>query len=126
MEFIKNIKIEAKSIFLNDKSNIEKSLYFFMYKITIINNSDKTFQLMSRYWEITDANGTAQTIEGEGVVGERPILKPGESFTYNSFCPIKTEFGTMSGFYTFKDDLTGNLQKAKIPEFMLVAPNYIN
>ena len=126
MEFIKNIKIEAKSIFLNDKSNIEKSLYFFMYKITIINNSDKTFQLMSRYWEITDANGIAQTIEGEGVVGERPILKPGESFTYNSFCPIKTEFGTMSGFYTFKDDLTGNLQKAKIPEFMLVAPNYIN
>ncbi len=126
MEIIKNINIESKSFFLDNKSNIEKSLYFFMYEITITNNSDITFQLMSRHWEITDANGQSQTIKGEGVVGERPILKPGESFSYNSFCPIKTEFGTMTGFYSFKDNSTGNLQKAQIPEFMLVVPNHIN
>ena len=126
MEIIKNINIESKSFFLDNKSNIEKSLYFFMYEITITNNSDITFQLMSRHWEITDANGQSQTIKGEGVVGERPILKPGESFSYNSFCPIKTEFGTMTGSYTFKNNSTGNLQKAQIPEFMLVVPNHIN
>ena len=126
MDIIKNINIESKSFFLDNKSNIEKSLYFFMYEITITNNSDITFQLMSRHWEITDANGQSQTIKGEGVVGERPILKPGESFSYNSFCPIKTEFGTMTGSYTFKNNSTGNLQKAQIPEFMLVVPNHIN
>ena len=126
MDTIKDISINAKSSFLKDKSNLQKSLYFFIYEIIIENKSDETFQLMSRHWKISDANDNTQIIEGEGVVGERPILKPGDSFSYNSFCPIKTEFGTMSGFYIFKENSTGNLFKAIIPEFVLVAPNNIN
>ena len=121
METINDIIINAKSSFLKDKSNIQKSLFFFIYEIIIENKSDKTFQLMSRHWEISDANKNTQIIDGEGVVGERPILKPGDSFNYNSFCPIKTEFGTMSGFYIFKEHSTDSLFKAIIPEFVLVA-----
>ena len=126
METINDIIINAKSSFLKDKSNIQKSLFFFIYEININNKSDNVFQLMSRHWEISDANGNTQVIEGEGVVGERPILKPGDSFSYNSFCPIKTEFGTMKGFYIFREDSTGTLFKAIIPEFILVVPNNIN
>ena len=126
METINDIIINAKSSFLKDKSNVQESLYFFIYEININNKSDNVFQLMSRHWEISDANGNTQVIEGEGVVGERPILKPGDSFSYNSFCPIKTEFGTMSGFYTFEEQETGVLYKGIIPEFALVIPNCIN
>ena len=126
METISNILINTKSSFMKDRSNIQKSLFFFIYEIIIKNKSDKTFQLMSRYWKISDANENTQIIEGEGVVGERPILKPGDSFNYNSFCPIKTEFGTMSGYYIFREDSTGNLFKVIIPEFVLVVPDNIN
>ena len=97
-----------------------------MYKVTILNQSDKTIQLINRHWNISDANENVQIVKGEGVIGEKPIMKPNTSFEYNSFCPIKTEFGKMSGFYTFKEKETNNLFKGIIPEFILVAPAYIN
>ena len=126
MDILDDIKIHVKSFFLENKSNIEKSLYFFMYKVTISNHTDKTIQLLRRHWDICDANGNLQITEGEGVIGEKPIMKPNTSFEYNSFCPIKTEFGKMSGFYIFKEKGTNNLFKGIIPEFILVAPTYIN
>ena len=93
MDILDDIKINVEAFFLENKSDIEKSLYFFMYKVTILNKSDKTIQLLSRHWDICDANGNINIIEGEGVIGEQPVMKPYTSFEYNSFCPLKTEFG---------------------------------
>ena len=126
MDILDDIKINVEAFFLENKSDIEKSLYFFMYKVTILNKSDKTIQLLSRHWEICDANGDINIIEGEGVIGEQPVMKPGTSFQYNSFCPLKTEFGKMTGFYIFEEDGTKNLFKGVIPEFSLVVPTRIN
>ena len=126
MDILDNIKINVEAFFLENKSDIEKSLYFFMYKVTILNKSDKTIQLLSRHWDICDANGNINIIEGEGVIGEQPIMKPESSFQYNSFCPLKTEFGKMTGFYIFEEDGTKNLFKGLIPEFLLVVPTHIN
>ena len=126
MDILDDIKINVEAFFLENKSDIEKSLYFFMYKVTISNQSDKTIQLISRHWDICDANGDIDIIEGEGVIGEQPIMKPGSSFQYNSFCPIKTEFGQMSGFYVFHEEETDELFKGIIPGFALVVPTRIN
>tara|TARA_B100000029_G_C16924626_1_gene722666 strand:- start:29 stop:409 length:381 start_codon:yes stop_codon:yes gene_type:complete len=126
LTILKDIDINAKAFFLDNKSNIEKSIYFFMYKIFISNKTDKTIQLINRHWDICDANGNLNIIEGEGVIGEQPIINPSDSFEYNSFCPLKTEFGKMSGFYIFKEKETGNLFKGIIPEFALVVPTRIN
>jgi len=126
MDILDDIKINVEAFFLENKSDIEKSLYFFMYKVTISNKSDKIIQLLSRHWEICNANGDINIIEGEGVIGEQPIMKPGSSFQYNSFCPLKTEFGKMTGFYVFKEEGTKNLFKGVIPEFSLVVPTRIN
>ena len=126
MDILDNIKIDVKAFFLDNKSDIGRSLYFFMYKVTISNQTNKTLQLLRRHWHIYDANGNVQTIKGEGVIGEQPVMIPNTSFQYNSFCPIKTEFGKMSGFYIFEEKETGDLFKGIIPEFLLVVPTRIN
>ena len=126
MDILDNIKVNVEAFFLDRKSNPEKSLYFFMYKVTVSNQTDKTIQLLSRHWDICDANGNIDIIEGEGVIGEQPIMKPGSSFQYNSFCPLTTEFGKMSGFYIFQEEKTDTLFKGIIPEFALVVPTRIN
>ena len=126
MDILDNIKIDVKAFFLDNKSDIGRSLYFFMYKVTISNQTNKTLQLLRRHWHIYDANGNVQTIKGEGVIGEQPIMIPNTSFQYNSFCPIKTEFGKMSGFYIFEEKGTRDLFKGIIPEFSLVVPTRIN
>ena len=126
MEILDKIKINVKSSFISDKSSIKKSIYFFMYRVTIVNNSDKKLQLTNRHWHISDANDNTQVIDGEGVIGEQPILNPGDYFKYSSFCPIKTEFGTMSGYYTFKEVYTDKLYKGILPKFILVTPTQVN
>ena len=125
MEISNKINIEGKSLFLPDKSSLENSVYFFVYNIKIKNQSSEEVRLLSRYWNIKDANGNIDVAEGEGVVGEQPILRINESYKYTSFCPLKTEFGCMSGFYTMKDE-DGNVFKVEIPEFPLVLDNLIN
>ena len=97
-----------------------------MYKVTIVNNTDKKLQLIHRHWHISDANKNTQIIDGEGVIGKQPILNIGDSFEYASFCPIKTEFGTMSGYYTFKEIDTNKIYKGIIPKFILVSPTQVN
>ena len=119
------IKIESRSLFLPNKSNFENSVYFFAYSIKIENQGNEEVKLLSRYWNIKDANGDVDTVEGKGVIGEQPILKPNDSYKYTSFCPLKTAFGSMGGFYTFSKE-NGFKFKAEIPEFSLVSPHNIN
>jgi len=119
------IIIKTRSLFLPDKSNFEKPLYFFIYKVEIINEGSEKVQLLTRHWDIQDANGNINVVNGEGVIGDKPILNPNEMFEYTSYCPLKTSFGSMKGFYTFsKKD--GEMFKSLIPEFSLIVPNNIN
>lgn len=73
--------------------------WFFAYRIRILNEGSERVQLQSRHWTITDANGQVEEVRGPGVVGEHPILDPGDHFDYTSFCPLPTPFGTMEGTY---------------------------
>ena len=107
--------------FLPEQSRIEAGKWFWVYHIRIENDSDDSLQLMPRHWRITDGNGDVNLVEGEGVVGEQPLIRPGRSHDYVSGCPLSTPQGSMEGFYTFLRSDGSELQ-AQIPLFPLAAP----
>jgi ApaG protein len=119
------IRIEVVSQFLPDRSSPRQRQFLFAYHVTISNVGDEVAQLQSRRWVITDGNGEVQTAEGPGVVGEQPVLGPGASFEYTSFCPLTTPFGTMQGHYVMIRP-GGESFEAEIAPFMLAVPNAVN
>ncbi len=92
------------------------------YHITLMNGGDETVQLKTRHWTIMDARGHVEHVNGPGVVGETPILKPHQTYTYSSGCPLSTPSGSMSGYYMFEDE-HGRPLKVIIPTFSLDLPN---
>ncbi|MDG1261069.1 MAG: Co2+/Mg2+ efflux protein ApaG [Flavobacteriales bacterium] len=100
--------------------------YLFAYRITIQNNSDKNVQLLRRRWVITDSNGQIRTVEGEGVIGEQPVIGPNGSHTYVSGCDLKSTFGSMSGHYMMEDSSTKEVLFIEIPLFLLEVPWRLN
>jgi len=119
------IRIKVNSHYSEEHSNPDEQHWFFLYTITICNESLNTVQLLRRHWTITDGNGKAQTIHGQGVVGEQPVLKPGQSFQYTSACPLTTEVGSMYGYYTLKTN-SGEEFKAEIAPFTLSQVAFIH
>jgi len=115
------ITVRVAVNFLPEQSRIEAGKWFWVYHIRIENGSDHTVQLLSRHWRITDGRGVVNVVEGEGVVGEQPVLKPGQSHDYVSGCPLTTAHGSMEGHYTFRRD-DGQEIQAEIPFFPLAAP----
>ena len=115
------ITVRVAVNFLPEQSRIEAGKWFWVYHIRIENNSNDTVRLLTRHWRITDANGMVNLVEGEGVVGEQPVLRPGQSHDYVSGCPLSTPQGSMEGYYTFKRGNGSELQAA-IPYFPLAAP----
>ena len=107
--------------FLPEQSRIEAGKWFWVYHIRIENESPRTLQLLTRHWRITDGKGEVSIVEGEGVVGEQPTLRPGQSHDYVSGCPLPTPHGSMEGHYTFRRD-DGALVRVAIPQFPLAAP----
>ena len=107
--------------FMPDQSRTEAKRWFWVYHIRIENRRDDTVQLLTRHWRITDARGMINIVDGEGVVGETPVLAPGESHDYVSGCPLATPHGSMEGYYTFRDG-EGRLFEVAIPFFPLAAP----
>ena len=97
----------------------------FAYTVSIANEGTDTVQLLSRRWVITDANGEVEEVEGPGVVGAQPVLRPGESFEYTSACPLRTAFGTMHGTYVMVTD-GGDKFDAEIAAFSLSTPYAVN
>jgi len=91
------------------------------YHIRLTNSSDETVRLRTRHWDITDATGRVQVVDGEGVVGETPVLKTGQSYSYSSGCPLTTPSGTMSGWYMFERG-DGAWIQVQIPAFSLDLP----
>ena len=119
------ICISVRTAFVPERSNPRDSYFFFAYEVTIANEGDEAAQLLTRHWIITDGDGNVEEVVGDGVVGEQPYLAPGESYTYTSFCPLRTETGTMHGTYGMvRPD--GRTFDALIPRFTLVEPYTIN
>ena len=120
-----NIVIDAMPFFIAEQSAPEKGRYVFAYTITITNEGALPAKLLQRYWLITDANGKIQEVRGEGVIGEQPYLKPGESFRYTSGAILETPVGIMQGHYTMRSD-DGDDFNATIPQFTLSIPRVLH
>ncbi len=120
-----NIKVTAQSFFLPDQSDEENDQYVFAYTIRIENVGQVSAQVISRYWLITDADNQVQEVRGMGVVGEQPMLKPGEHFEYTSGSSINTIVGTMRGTYQMLAE-DGTKFDAVIPEFTLSVPRVLH
>ena len=112
------IRVEPEAAFSPADSDADVRRYVFKYTIRIINDGNASARLLSRHWIVIDANGRREEIDGPGVVGEHPHLKPGESFEYQSFCPLGTPWGTMEGSYRMRRD-NGDTFEATIPRFYL-------
>ena len=95
----RGIKVHVESEYAPERSQPSQNQWFFLYTITITNVGEDTVQLLSRHWIITDGAGHVEEVKGPGVVGEQPVLGPGEAFTYTSGCPLGTPFGKMEGTY---------------------------
>lgn len=119
----RGIRVQVRSEYLADRS--DRETYFFAYHVTISNVGDEAAQLVSREWIITDENGNVERVQGPGVVGEFPLLEPGESFEYTSFCPLQTMMGTMHGSYTMRRR-GGEQFDAEIAPFTLAVPGVVN
>jgi ApaG protein len=120
-----DIQVSVKTSYLAAQSTPHEQRYVYTYTITIANNSDEPAQLISRHWLITDANEKLQEVQGMGVVGEQPHIKPGESYTYTSGVILETETGLMEGTYHMRAD-DGAMFDAEIPPFALVPPHAIH
>lgn len=107
------------------QSNPDDDQYLFAYTITIENTGDIAAQLISRHWIITDSQQRVEEVRGPGVVGEQPVLQPGESFQYTSHCPLPTPVGTMRGSYQCVAQ-DGTRFEAQIPEFVLATPHVLH
>ncbi len=114
------IRIQVEPRFLADQSSPEDSVYTFSYTITVTNTGDVPTQLIARHWLINDASGHAQEVKGLGVIGQQPLLAPGESFRYTSGCRLQAPSGTMHGSY-FMVTETGERFDVPVPMFVLEA-----
>ena len=120
-----DITVTARVSFLPDQSDAEESRYVFAYTITVTNTGKVAARLLTRHWIITDANNQVQEVKGQGVVGEQPLVKPGESFEYTSGTAIATPVGTMRGSYQMVAE-DGTHFDAAIPEFTLSMPRVLH
>jgi ApaG protein len=120
-----DIKIQVATSYVDDESEPDSDRYVFAYTITISNGGDIAAQLISRHWIITDANGKVQEVNGDGVVGEQPLLNPGEEFRYSSGAVLETPVGAMQGLYRMEAD-GGVGFDALIAPFTLAVPGLLH
>jgi ApaG protein len=117
-----SIEVTAKSFYLEDQSSPADGHFVWAYWIRIENHGDQTVQLRNRYWRITDSMGRVQEVRGAGVVGEQPVLKPGESFEYTSGTPLSSPSGIMAGAYQM-ERADGEMLDVDVPAFSLDSPH---
>ncbi len=120
------IKISVETSFEGSFYKNQKMAFAFGYIITIENQSKDSVQLNSRFWRIKDALNRTEIVQGEGVIGKKPVLNPGESHTYNSGCMLSAPFGSMSGHYNMINFTSSRKFKVNIPSFKLSAPFALN
>jgi ApaG protein len=122
----KGIKLSITTKFEGNRCQNSKVYYAFSYSITIENQSSDTVQLLSRRWNIFDSLNDLEMIEGEGVVGKKPILKPKQTYTYSSHCFLASPIGAMNGHYNMINFTTSKNFKVGIPTFQLMLPSTFN
>jgi ApaG protein len=113
--------IRVRPVFVEEQSSPKDDRFLWAYHIEIENRGRHTLQLMTRHWRITDGDGRIQHVDGAGVIGKQPVLRPGARFEYTSGCPLTTPCGMMQGAYRFEDE-TGASVEATIPLFALDSP----
>lgn len=116
-----DVRISVESIYQPEYSNPDNLHFMFAYRITIENQSLDTIQLVRRHWDIFDTIGEHKQVDGEGVVGEQPILKPGQIHQYASGCNLRSDMGYMEGFYEMLRTSDGEVLEVAIPRFNLIA-----
>lgn len=119
------INIQVETDFIDEQSSHQDNHYVFAYTITIENSGFNAAKLLTREWVIKDSNGKTEEISGDGVVGEQPIIRPGETFTYTSGAILETDVGTMEGSYQMLSE-TGDTFDANIPPFVLSVPRTLH
>ncbi len=125
-EVTQGVKVSVETAYQPEYSSPGQMHYVFTYRISIENNSQHTVQLLRRQWYIHDANNLIREVEGEGVVGQQPVLESGESHEYVSGCNLKSGMGRMYGTYLMERILDGKKFRVKIPEFIMIAPFKLN
>jgi ApaG protein len=121
----RGIRVQVTSEYLPERSSPSDEHYFFTYHVRISNEGTERARLVTREWIITDSNGDVQRVSGPGVVGEQPVLGPGDAFEYSSFCPLRTPVGSMHGSYQMETQ-DGDAFDAVIAPFTLAVPNALN
>lgn len=125
MTFSADFEISVISRYLPNQSIPSHNQWVFAYQVSITNVGSRSAQLLSRHWIITDGMGTVEHVRGSGVVGEQPIIQPGETYQYVSGCPLPTSIGSMSGSFRMKYD-SGEEVDAVIEPFLLAQPEEFN
>ena len=120
------VEISVQTSFLPGESSIKHGHYFFMYEITIENKNEYAVQLLSRHWHIYDSNGDYREVKGEGVIGEQPVIEPGQRYTYRSGCNLASEIGRMEGTYNMVRLFDEKQFTAQIPAFHFVLQAKLN
>lgn len=119
------VRVQVRARYSPEHSNAPASRWFFLYTIRISNQGDTAVQLLNRHWTIVDGTGRTEEVHGPGVVGEQPLLEPGQAFEYTSGCPLPTPFGSMAG--TFDMQRTDGTQfEAEVGLFQLIQPGAIH
>ena len=116
------VKVSVETFYQPDYSNPLQSEFMFAYRINIENHNAFPVKLHRRHWKIFDSNGTYRDVEGEGVVGVQPILKPGENYQYVSGCNLRTEMGRMQGTYEMENLYSKKIFEVNIPSFEMIVP----
>ena len=120
------VKVSVETIYQPEYSNPVNEHFMFAYKVNIENLTEFSVQLLNRHWEIFDSNGFKREVDGEGVVGMQPVIDPGENHEYVSGCNLKTDMGSMKGFYEMKRVVDEEVFLVSIPEFYLLTSYKLN
>jgi ApaG protein len=116
------IEVSVETYFQDEISDVRSSHYVFAYRITITNSTSQVVQLMRRHWNIIEGDGQRSSVNGDGVVGEQPLIEPGSAYSYVSGCNLNSEIGKMYGTYKMRNPIDGNEFSVLIPAFFMIAP----
>ncbi len=117
----RGIRVSVRPRYEVNASNPSQNNFVHSYQVSIHNMGEATVQLLRREWNITDGDGSKRIVKGDGVIGEQPIIEPGDSHTYSSWCPLKFPAGKMSGHYEMEDLVSHQIFNVEVPSFSLIA-----
>ena len=121
-----DVKVMVETAYQSDKLDSSENKHMFAYRITILNQGEHTVKLLRRHWHVVDSLDGKSEVEGEGVVGQQPLLEPGEKHQYVSGCLLGSNLGKMYGTYLMERQIDGKLFEVKIPEFIMSTPYLLN